>query len=165
MKTIEINKLMDMFEEAHYNFLNNNKILIERDLHERCLVSNLGYELRDLLSKYSLDNYYVDVEFNRDEYNIKKLISGKIKDENNPDIICDLIVHDRHNSNLLAFEMKKANNDDCFENDRKRLKILTKQESNNYNYKLGVFYILKSDLEYTIEYYVNGSLINKKTRL
>lgn len=160
MKNNDVKELIILFEEANANFLFNNKELIKRDLHERCLVANLAYELRDLLPNYGLNNYFADVEYNRDEYNVKKLIPYELTNKDNPCIICDLIVHDRGESNLIAFEMKKANSNESFDNDRRRLKILTKQESSNYNYKLGIFYILESLDKYSIEYYVDGKLID-----
>ena len=71
---LSYDKLKELFEEVNERFLENNKVLIERNLSERCLCANLGYELRDVIKEYGYKEAYVDVEYNRDGYNIKRYI-------------------------------------------------------------------------------------------
>ena len=70
---LSYDKLKELFEEANERFLENNKVLIERKLSERCLCASLGFELRDVIKEYAYKDAYVDVEYNRDGYNIKKI--------------------------------------------------------------------------------------------
>lgn len=147
-------KLKNLFEKANKSFLENNKTLIDRDLSERCLCANLAYELRDEFKKYN--DVYVDVEFNRDGYNIKKVYSYIKKDNRN--VVCDLIIHDRDKNNYLALEMKKIPGDeDSINKDKDRLEVLTMKDY--YSYRIGVFYEFLMDRRIIrISYFKNGKL-------
>jgi len=156
-KKLTYDELKKKFEEANTKFLNNNKVIIKRYLSERCLCANLAYELRDVFKECGYNDIYVDVEYNRDEYNIKKIYSyihNKCKN-----IVCDLIVHDRNDNNYLALEMKKIPEDNESTNkDRERLEILTNKD--HYCYEIGIFYELSiDDGRIEICYYKDGKMI------
>jgi hypothetical protein len=110
--------------------------------------------LRKILDDTEFNNYFTDVEYNRNEGRVKTIID---EDFEILDITCDLIVHSRGSmvgqDNLLAIEMKKDYHSTVEKaKDKKRLKALTKLISevtvisntgfpiNVCGYILGVYY-------------------------
>lgn len=121
------------------------------------------------MKKENIIGYYADVNYNRNEYMYKTIINDKCEIIR---INCDLIVHSRGKNkiqdNLLALEMKKKNNSKEREENKQRLKIMTK---NTYygevifeelprhicRYALGIFYDIDKDKrEIEMEFYKNG---------
>ncbi len=166
---IDVELLKQLFVEAKTNFIKENMELIKRDIHERCLCANLAFEIKELLAKYNLDDYYVDVEYNRDGIDRKECIyfKDKFDEKEKKFIICDLVLHNRKSTidaiNLIALEMKKINAPkEEKTSDRKRLEALTSQ-GGSFNYILGVYYELSvEENDSVIEYYVNGKSIDYK---
>lgn len=70
---INLKNLKGMFWEANRAFLENHASLLKRELAERCLCGALMYELNKQLEKKNLKKYYADIEFNRDEENVKRI--------------------------------------------------------------------------------------------
>ena len=144
----DFNSLNKLFQEAHKAFLKNHRELLDGKLSERCLCGALMYELNKQLEMNGYNDYYADVEFNKvgkKEKRIKLLPDneGVLKR-----IFTDIIVHSRGQvspDNLIALEMKKSGAKNLSkENDRERLKQLTKQDVvfNNrciYRYELGIY--------------------------
>lgn len=159
---INLKNLKGMFWEANRAFLENHVILIRRKISERCLCGALMYELNKQLA---------DIEFNRDEGNVKR-ISYKTDDGvYSKRIFTDIIVHSRGEvglDNLIALEMKKSSaSQEEIDDDKARLKHLTKMNTNtsfgSYEYILGIYYEINLDKEeIKIEFFYNG---NRKGQL
>ena len=158
--------LKAMFLEANRVFLENHVSLLRCKISERCLCGALMYELNKQLEKKNLKKYYADIEFNRDEDNVKR-ISYKTDDGvYSKRIFTDIIVHSRGEvslDNLIALEMKKSSaRADAKERDKNRLSLLTSLHS--YKYKLGVYYeINHKKQQILIEFYQNGKMVEVKT--
>lgn len=159
----------EIFKEANEMFLRKNINSIERDVAEECLCSSLSKCIEEVMKKKNIIGYYADVNYNRNEYMYKTIINDKCEIIR---INCDLIVHSRGKNkiqdNLLALEMKKKNNSKEREENKQRLKIMTK---NTYygevifeelprhicRYALGIFYDIDKDKrEIEMEFYKNG---------
>ena len=121
------------FWEANRAFLEKNYVLLD-ELSERCLCGALMCELNKQLEKNGCKNYYADIEFNRNKKSIKQLPND---DDFLNNILPDIIVHSRGKEildNLLVLEMKKSSADhQDKENDRNRLRKMTKQNYNGEN--------------------------------
>ena len=85
--------------------------------------------LERLLSKYDLEGYYADNEYNRkQDGQVKTILNDK---ETIVTITCDIIVHSRgkktEEDNLIAIEMKKSERPQSEkDSDKDRLRALTK---------------------------------------
>ena len=168
-----------IFNRANIMFLKKDKALIEDDVSERTLCGALKSHLEKQLISLKMSDYYVDVEYNRNNGQVKTILDDSLEVIN---IQCDLIVHSRGNNvtqdNLLAIEMKKAYRDEESKNsDRMRLRALTKSTYDQdiwcydgksfpervCRYILGVFYeIDQKNRIIFLEYYKNGEIISKK---
>lgn len=163
---INLKNLKGMFWEANRAFLENHASLLKRELSERCLCCALMHELNKQLEKKNLKKYYADIEFNRDEDNVKR-ISYKTDDGvYSKRIFTDIIVHSRGEvslDNLIALEMKKSTaRADAKERDKNRLSLLTSLYP--YKYRLGVYYeINHKKRQILIEFYQNGKMVEVKT--
>lgn len=163
---INLKNLKGMFWEANRAFLENHASLLKRELSERCLCGALMHELNKQLEKKNLKKYYADIEFNRDEDNVKR-ISYKTDDGvYSKRIFTDIIVHSRGEvslDNLIALEMKKSTaRADAKERDKNRLSLLTSLYP--YKYRLGVYYeINHKKRQILIEFYQNGKMVEVKT--
>lgn len=163
--------LKAMFLEANRVFLENHVSLLRCKISERCLCGALMYELNKQLEKKNLKKYHADIEFNRDEDNVKR-ISYKTDDGfYSKRIFTDIIVHSRGEvslDNLIALEMKKSSaSQEEIDDDKARLKHLTKMNTNtsfgSYEYILGIYYEINLDKEeIKIEFFYNG---NRKGQL
>lgn len=172
----ESSKMKELFLSANEKFLNKDRKLIVDDVSERALCAALKSHLeRELeVSEYSM--YYADVEYNRNCGNIKTILDDNLQVIK---VQCDLIIHSRgeneNQDNLIALEMKKEyQSDEEKDNDRARLRALTKSKNSNdvwsydgktfpqhvCGYKLGIYYEVCSDCIY-VEYYENGTMVNK----
>lgn len=172
------NKLLDIFYLANQRFLKRNMSNIINNISERSLCASLSCEINKILELSELYEYYCDVEYNRNGHEVKAIIDDEckiIKIQN------DLIIHSRGTKikdNLLALEMKKSTSSSSeMEDDRNRLKCLTKQTCSDifsYNglpfpkyvckYELGIFYIIDIKAKtITIEIYTNSALVNIET--
>ena len=161
-----IKNLKELFWAANRAFLENHVVLLNRELSERCLCGALMYELNKQLEKENWKNYHADIEFNRDEDNIKCL--NYITDDgvSLKRIFTDIIVHSRAKEsldNLIALEMKKSSASQTeIDEDKARLRQLTKQNSNtslcSFAYLLGIYYEINLDKkEIKIEFFNNGN--------
>lgn len=158
--------LKALFWAANSAFLENHVILLNRELSERCLCGALLCELNKQLERRNWKNYHADIEFNRDEDNIKCI--NYITDDgvSLKRIFTDIIVHSRGKEsldNLIVLEMKKSNASKAeIDEDKARLRQLTKQNSNtslySYAYLLGIYYEINLDKkEIKIEFFNNGN--------
>lgn len=166
-----------IFETANKEFLKRNRGLFELEVSERTLCGALMLELSHVLKNSRYDNYYVDVEYNRNKNGKLKTILRECDDTffKEVTINCDLIVHSRGENikqdNLIAIEMKKSNAKSADKKDDKiRLECLTKDSFNDVwsfngkvlpdhvcRYILGVYYEINfKRKKIKIEYYYKG---------
>ena len=162
---INLKNLKGMFLEANRAFLENHASLLKRELSERCLCGALMYELNKQLEKNGCNNYYADIEFNRNKKRIQQLPNDDGFINN---ILPDIIVHSRGKEtpdNLLVLEMKKSSaRREAKERDKNRLSLLT--SSYPYKYKLGVYYeINHNESQVVVEFYQTGRRISTDSRV
>lgn len=173
-----LNKLIHIFENAHHEFITRDLSLILDNVNERGLCGALAQHLARQICNTEFQNYYVDVEYNRNDGKIKTIIGKNLKVIK---INCDLILHSRGEivgkDNLIALEMKKnsASLEDKT-NDKNRLIALTKDSYDDVwsfdgntlpahvcGYELGIYYeINKRSRKVLVEYYVKGKLLHSK---
>lgn len=160
-------KLKDLFWEANRAFIEKDLDLLYEDISERCLCGALMHELNKQLEKNDCNNYYADVEFNRNKKEIKQLHND---DGFVSNILPDIIVHSRGKEildNLLVLEMKKSSADhQDKENDRNRLRKMTKQNYNgnsySYEYRLGIYYEINFEKkQILVEFYQDGENVKE----
>ncbi len=173
---------MDMkaiFEKANRNFLKTEaNDGIHLGVSERSLCGSLMLHLRKALDESAYGDYFVDIEYNRNEGGKLKTIVNRSEAKVN--ITCDLIVHSRgkivDQDNLIAIEMKRSTRAQSEkDSDRLRLSCLTRDSyddiwsydgktlpENVCRYILGVYYELDhSSRKVFIEYYVKGKMENR----
>lgn len=171
--------LQQLFLNANRDFLLNDYDLLQLDVAEQTLCSALKTRFEKQLNKDRICDYYVDVEYNRNNGNIKTIIDDELAIIK---IKCDFILHSRgHNpkqDNLLALEMKKSYRSQDEKNlDRKRLIALTKSTYDNdiwsydgktfpkhvCRYIIGIYYEI--ELEHNkiiLEFYRGGQMVDSK---
>lgn len=121
-------KLELLLHKGIQQFLELEKTHITTGISERNLCGSLMTQMNQLLPKYDLDEYFVDVEYNRKQGGqVKTIINDEMRVIN---ISCDLIIHSRGNKvkddNLIAVEMKKSTRPESEKNsDRDRLIAMT----------------------------------------
>ena len=137
-------KLKCLMKRSFDRFVDSDLKIIRANANERTLCGRLSIHMHCLLHEYGLEDYYVDVEYNRKhgpedyyvdvKYNRKQ---GEIKTISYKGgeivkIISDIILHSRgrpvQRRNLIAIEMKKSTqSEESKDKDRKRLEDLTKK--------------------------------------
>lgn len=127
-----MNKLVEIFEQANKNFLDERDFILS-GVSERCLCGELMKKIDKEKNHTEYSNYYVDIEYNRNNGEIKTINNGKHQVLN---ITCDIILHSRGENtsqdNLIALEMKKDTGSRSEkEKDRNRLRALTKDSFND----------------------------------
>ena len=170
---IEFDELELLFQEANELFLTKDIQLIRSKVSERTLCGALMIQIHDLISKNSkYKEYYVDVEYNRNQRKIKEILVNNNIDVEVKRVQCDLIVHSRGQKqpdNLIAIEMKKSNTSKTNkEQDKIRLCALTSSRENtalfekvNFvcNYLLGIYYEINFGRQtILVEHYKEGQL-------
>lgn len=176
-----VNDIIKLFEKANDRLLLKDKGLFTSNVNERTICGALMVQLHDLIkNNRSYRNYYVDVEYNRNNGKVKAIIDEKL--EIIP-INCDLIVHSRGENriqdNLLAVEMKKSNRPKKEKlKDKNRLIALTRKPYEGVwaydgrafpeyvcDYILGVYYEIAVRANVImLEYYYQGRVINQYTK-
>ncbi|MBO4224746.1 hypothetical protein [Bradyrhizobium neotropicale] len=119
--------LEDIFHEALDEFLAREFALVRKDAHEQSLCGRLAIYMDHAKDRHGLEDYYVDVEYNRRGEGRKQIlhpVTGK-----HINVVCDILLHSRgdlEDDNLIAIEMKKDDaEDEKKQGDRDRLKALT----------------------------------------
>ncbi len=79
------------------------------NVNERTLCGALSQYLSSITSQTEYKNYHVDVEYNRNNGEVKTIVNDKFEVVT---INCDIIIHSRgekiKNDNLIAIEIKKS---------------------------------------------------------
>lgn len=140
-------KLRAIVNSAIDNFNQNEINLIKLDVSERCICAKFASYVEKSIDNTEFKSYDVDVEYNRNEYDIKRLDDR---------IVVDLIVHKRgenqDNSNLICIEMKKGYKRLDYKRDKERLGKLT-VENSEYHYLAGYMILAeKNGLRIESEY-------------
>lgn len=167
MEITNYQKLKDLFWEANRAFIEKDLDLLYEDISERCLCGALMHELNKQLEKNDCNNYYADVEFNRNKKRIKQLHND---DGFVSNMLPDIIVHSRGKENLdnlLVLEMKKssANLQDKVK-DMDRLRKMTtinyQGSHHSYEYLLGIYYEIDFEKKRIfIEFYQDGENVEE----
>ena len=172
--------LKNLFEKANFAFLQKDFVLIESDTNEKSMCGALKSRLEQYLQAENINDYFVDVEYNRNGGEVKTIIDDQLEIVK---ITCDLILHSRglniKQDNLLALEMKKSyRSQKAKDSDRKRLMALTKSTYDNdiwsydgktfpkhvCRYIIGIYYEI--DLErkkVLLEFYRQGMKVAQET--
>lgn len=141
MKTREVR---DRLAQATARVENDDCHLLMIDVSERCIAARLAMYLREYFA-----NHDVDVEYNRDGRDTKRLHEliyhhqcPRDRDEEGKTVLPDVIVHRRglQDSNLLIIEMKKSTNPGGIEEDRRRIRAFRKE----LGYRLGALVVCKT---------------------
>lgn len=136
-----------------------------RKLHEVCINHRLAIYLEnEILPIISVDGqkYFVDIEFNREGINKKKII-----ERNGEELVVrpDIIIHNRKSGNrkknLLVVECKK-NGVQPAELDDDRKKIRAFMENHNYEYSFGLQVIYQENIIRGTFFYKNGRDIRQE---
>lgn len=175
---LNLKNMIKIFEDSNKLFLKNEKELINSRVSERAWYTRLAIYFNKIIEEIGIDkDYFVDTEYNRNLGKLKTILD----DTNNYEILeitCDFLLHSRGNvisqDNLICIEMKKstAKNKDK-EDDKKRVRILTKDSSDDVwsgdgkclpehvcRYILGIYYEINiRKKEVYIEYYNRGKRI------
>ncbi|WP_251126076.1 MULTISPECIES: hypothetical protein [unclassified Exiguobacterium] len=179
---IQYYRMVELFEKANRNFLNDHLMLLKSRISERAMCGQLQIMLNDLLREDSdYKGYYVDVEYNRNVgRRIKRIRNDRYEEV---DITCDLIVHSRgkdsEQDNLIAIEMKKVEQRSSKQQieiakDKERLRALTRPSyGKDWRYDgenlpdfvcrfiLGVYYEINYiNRQIYIEYYRSGEIVD-----
>lgn len=127
----EIEKYLDWVDKALVQFINNDNFLKE-NFSERAKCFRIGHYLANTIEKQTLisDGIVVDCEYNRCEYEPKKL--GE--DYNRELVVPDIIVHKRgEKENYIVIEAKN----NCWDY-KDKAKVKNFVECNDYLYEVGI---------------------------
>ena len=152
----ELNKLVAALQE----FYAREAYLFERDLGERALTHRLAVQIERQFSGWD-----VDCDYNRLGERTLRLPKGTIvstDDALGKSVYPDIVVHQREiPNNLLAVELRKANNHQPPEHDHHKLRALTDPHL-WFAYWIGVFLVLgKSSV--VSDVYVGGVIDKQLT--
>ena len=176
-------QMVDIFEKANRNFLNDHLGLLESQVSERTMCGQFQIALNDLIRKdVQYGKYYVDVEYNKNVgRRIKRIRNGRYEQVN---ITCDLIVHSRGGNlkqdNLIALEMKKVIRENSkqqqeINKDKERIIALTRSSYNDdwqydgqdlpdyvCRFILGIYYEIDYvNRQICNQYYRSGELVHE----
>ncbi len=175
-----LDEMIALFEQANSEFVKDEAENIASGVSERNLCGCMMLKLRRGLDQSPYADYFVDVEYNRNESGrLKTYVWGKLAPIT---ITCDLIVHSRGRNliqdNLIAIEMKRHNHPkEAKDSDKLRLKCLTRDSFDDIwsfdgkslpehvcRYILGVYYELNSEKrQVAVRYYVKGAMLREYT--
>ncbi|WP_214703225.1 MULTISPECIES: hypothetical protein [unclassified Exiguobacterium] len=177
-------QMIELFEKANRNFLNDHLMLLESRVSERTMCGQLQININDLIKGDEFyEGYYVDVEYNRNVGRRGKRIRNDRFEKVN--INCDLIVHSRgkdlEQDNLIAIEMKKVEQrslrkEEEIVKDKERLMALTRPSyGEDWRYDgenlpdfvcrfiLGVYYEINYiNRKIYIQYYRSGEMVDDR---
>lgn len=139
----EIEKYLDWVDKALVQFINNDNFLKE-NFSERAKCFRIGHYLANTIEKQTLssDGIVVDCEYNRCEYESKKLSEDYNRElekfgyryNSSLHVVPDIIVHKRgEKENYIVIEAKN----NCWDY-KDKAKVKTFVECNDYLYKVGI---------------------------
>lgn len=132
----------EIMQAAITKFNEHEMYLIRHNVSERCICAKFACYLERELYGHGINQYNVDVEYNRSIGDLKVLRNKKI--------VVDMIVHKRgsngfDNGNLICIEMKKSCNRYGLDSDKHRLQDLV---SDKYGYLFFIAYMVVVDMNH-----------------
>lgn len=182
MSENKLSTICSLLEKSIDLLYENDDHLITNSVHEQSISHRIAHYLENLLIKYDWfvkDGYSVDVEYNRNCNEVKKVCGNcddfskqykcKLKKSLSNDRNCrpDIIVHKRGRDNisqddfdnLIVIEIKKEEEEDDF--DFSKLKSFTCKYS-TYKYHLGIYInITNPQSQSPFTYFQNGKEVKK----
>jgi len=130
------------------NFLKNDYLLIENKNYEPTVSGRMAMYFRDKFSYLEIKNIFVDVEYNKYEYDEKSEYRRKIKGEKNKPIRPDVIIHERakQKNNLLYCELKK----NASRNGKDKNKVEEQVKDKKYTFGLYINRIKEKEIQFQI---------------
>ena len=130
------------------SFLKNDYLLIKNKNYEPTVSGRMAMYFRDKLSCLETQSIFVDVEYNKYEYNEKLEYCKKINGEKNRPIRPDLIIHERtkQENNLLYCELKK----NASRNGKDKNKVEEQVEDKKYTFGLYINRIKETEIHFQI---------------
>ncbi|MFZ0657236.1 MAG: hypothetical protein WAM05_00855 [Candidatus Binataceae bacterium] len=123
---MEVNEVKERLDRALRKVNNDDRILLEYDVHESCIATRLAMYLQAEFSPYS-----VDVEYSRNGGVLPKRLRLPVQcgRKKHGVVRPDIIVHYRgpDGPNLLVLELKKSGNTDSSECDRDRIRAFRRE--------------------------------------
>jgi hypothetical protein len=147
-------KDMDLFHAQNNSNLNVQK------LHEVCINHRFSGYLENCLKENMID-YYVDIEYNKNNYLPKRLYI----DGNKKDIRPDIIVHTRNNKNKLHknYLIIEAKKDEDSTEDEQKIKVFMAEKDYLYKYGCKIIYgNLQDNYNIKIYFSLDGKEISEK---
>lgn len=158
MENMELKEMQKKVSSALDKLYKVDYFLFERSLCERCINHKFAIYLEQSFKEYCDSGYFVDCEYNKSH--IGRKTNPKRASNLNGNYI-DIIITKRDgnfNNDLVCFEVKKWNNYNDGEKDRKNLIILTRGD--RFDYDFGFYIIFGKTREDTqIEVYRKGKRI------
>ena len=147
---LDVSFIRESIETATRTLLKNDLFLLANNSDEW----SISHKFAEYL-QHQFQDWHVDVEYNRDKDQVKEL------DEEN--VRPDIIVHIRDTSNnLLVVEIKKSNNLEWLDRDRRRLCKFTSL-TGRYKYRFGALIVFHVAGEYqklpVMELYQKGEQV------
>lgn len=138
INVIDINKktLLKLLKRAFVDLYDYDYFTIEKNAHEQCISGRLAMYIRDQIYEDKNTQIRVDIEYNRDGNDIKRVFQSRPHSENdNPNIRPDVLIHERGTGdhNILYCEIKKKSDKNKDENK------VNQQVYNGREYKFGLF--------------------------
>lgn len=129
---------------------NNDIHLIKIKASERAVVAKFACYFAHIIKDSFINQYDIDVEYNRYESAVKKLSNS------DSSVTIDFVVHKRtKHDNMIAIEFKTHwyKDEEKLEDDEDRIQDLCINE--NYEYKYGFTIVLGEDLKSTVIKFYN----------
>ena len=147
--------LAPLVNKALDELYKNDQYLLEHKVHERSVVFRLAHYLQNLLNDHEVFNdYHLDVEYNRNGYQPKRI--SKRRNGARPDIIIHKRGSNQHN--LLMIEIKPYWENNVAD-DLEKLKEFT-QTQGQYRFCIGLSVILgKHRGSLSVKYVIGGEEI------
>ncbi len=150
-------KMIKIIKEALNELYLHDKSIINRAVREEAINHKFALYLETILNQNSDLYYNIDIEYNKNDESLKKVVINAREREIRPDII----VHVRgpNDNNLIAFQCKKKYNKTTHKEDLDKIEGLLNEP---YNYKFGCsIHYLPNEPFFKIELFY-GNIKNKK---
>ena len=168
--------IIELLKQSVDLLYKNDSYLIKHSVHEQDISHRIAYYFENLLnnySRYKKSSFNIDVEYNKNFDNLKRVYKNCYNCDNarcyinqssyyidNYQSPCkpDIILHERgsNDNNILVIEIKKCNNE-C-KDDFAKLSAFTCNAS-DYKYKLGIYININNQPSY--KYFKNGQEVKE----
>ncbi|MDD2981986.1 MAG: hypothetical protein PHQ74_01235 [Crocinitomicaceae bacterium] len=130
--------------------------LLNRELHETTLNHRLAFYLETELINKEIQNYYVDIEYNRNFSDTKRVKIDGVRIPVRPDILIHrrMNIENEENANLLIIEAKKNKTS---KHDIDKVKAFINDSEYSYKFGLTISYAFNENEIKSILYYKSES--------